>query len=366
MSLADIIAQKIKEHGPMSVAEYMSLALSEPYLGYYMRKDPLGAEGDFTTAPEISQIFGELIGAWIAQQWMHLGMPDAALIELGPGRGTLMADALRATKHIAGFHSSLTVHLVETSPALKHKQWNALAKTHPHIEWHETIDALPDDKPWLLIANEFFDALPIRQFVSSTPSSHTREGLGGGYGERMVAINNAHELYFIVELQKALPPSLPSPSRGEGIIEICQPALDITRTIATHIATKGGAAMIADYGYIGGTGGDTLQAVKNHKYHNVLKDAGEADLTAHVDFSALTEVAQHAGATVYGAHPQGRVLGRLGAIPRATRLCEGLTQEGQATIMSGLKRLLTPDEMGELFKMMCIVPKQHPLPEGFE
>ncbi|MFO0388258.1 MAG: class I SAM-dependent methyltransferase [Alphaproteobacteria bacterium] len=358
MSLADIIAQKIKEHGPMSVAEYMSLALSEPYLGYYMRKDPLGAEGDFTTAPEISQIFGELIGAWIAQQWMHLGMPDAALIELGPGRGTLMADALRATKHIAGFHSSLTVHLVETSPALKHKQWNALAKTHPHIEWHETINALPDDKPWLLIANEFFDALPIRQFMHKDNMWH----------ERMVDVDNSEFIFSVMPAEADIQKKLDSGfRRNDGeIIELCEPALEILRVIGEHIATKGGAAMIADYGYIGGTNGDTLQAVKNHKYHNVLKDAGEADLTAHVDFSALMEVAQHAGATVYGPYPQGRVLGKLGAIPRATRLCEGLTQEGQATIMSGLKRLLAPDEMGELFKMMCIMPKHHPTPEGFE
>ncbi len=358
MSLADIIAQRIRKHGPISVAQYMEMALAEPHLGYYMRKDPLGAEGDFTTAPEISQIFGELMGAWIAQQWMHLKMPEAAFIELGPGRGTLMNDALRATKHIAGFHSSITVHLVETSPALKHKQWNALANKHPHIEWHESIDALPNDKPWLIIANEFFDALPIRQFIHKDLQWH----------ERMVDVKNSECIFSVMPaktgIQKKLDASL---RQNDGnIIEICEPALGITRIIASHIASKGGAALIADYGYTGGTNGDTLQAVKNHKYHPPLKDAGEADLTAHVDFSALAETTQQSGAAVYGPYPQGRVLGKLGAIPRATRLCEGLSQEGQAAIMSGLKRLLAPDEMGELFKMMCIVPKQHPQPEGFE
>ncbi len=365
MSLADIIAQKIKQHGPMNVAEYMSLALSDPHLGYYMRKDPLGAEGDFTTAPEISQIFGELLGAWIAQQWMHLKMPEAALIEFGPGRGTLMNDALRATKHIAGFHSSVTLHLVETSPVLKHKQWNTLAKAHPHIEWHETIDALPDDKPWLVIANEFFDALPIRQFIYRDKAWHER-AIKMTDGEFSFTDADAWNWKDDPEYKTWLDSLFPVAPAKDSIIEYCKPALDIMHRIAAHIAKKGGAMIIADYGYAGGTNGDTLQAVKNHKYHPPLKDAGEADLTAHVDFSALANAATNAGAVVYGPFQQGRVLGRLGAIPRATRLCEGLTQEGQASIMSGLKRLLTPDEMGELFKMMCVVPSDHPLPEGFE
>ncbi len=353
MSLDTLIKKRIEKSGPMSVADYMALVLSHPEHGYYMRKDPLGAAGDFTTSPEISQIFGELIGLWLAEQWRAMGKPKAALVELGPGRGTLMADILRATRMISRFHESVSVHLVETSGVLKQAQWNALAGKHPDLNWHTDIDELPE-KPFLLVANEFFDALPISQFVCEN----------GEWKERMVGIEDG-KLCFVYEAAKP-PAALASVSAKAGTIyEYSEAAENIIHSIAGHVVAHGGSALVVDYGYAGGTRGDTLQALKAHSYHEVLITPGEADLTAHVDFDRLKAIAQKAGAAVYGPRPQGAFLGSLGAIARAVRLCENTPDNQQAEIMAGLTRLVSPEAMGELFKVLAITTPDRPAPEGF-
>jgi NADH dehydrogenase [ubiquinone] 1 alpha subcomplex assembly factor 7 len=333
--LTELVIQRIREQGPMNVAQLMEIALADPEHGYYMQRDPLGARGDFITAPEISQVFGEIIGAWLAAQWKKLGSPTAALVELGPGRGTLMADMLRATKHIKGFHESVSIHLVETSPTLKQKQWATLAGKHPRVEWHESVDTLPAE-PLLLVANEFFDALPIRQFV--------------GQEERMVALDADGALHF-------------TPA-GEVTAESCESAITIMKQLAQHLIAHPGVALIIDYGYAGGSSADTLQAMKEHGYHPVLEALGEADITAHVDLDALKNTAQAGGLTAHGPTPQGAFLMRLGAGVRTTNLCAKANADQQQHLMSGLRRLADPAEMGELFKVLCIAPAGL-TPEGF-
>ena len=357
MKLESLIKQRIRKHGPISIADYMAIALSHPEHGYYMRRDPLGASGDFITAPEISQVFGEIIGAWVVAQWKKLGSPKCALTELGPGRGTLMNDMLRATKNVPGFHDAISIHLVETSPALKQKQWQTLANKHARIEWHNDISTLPQE-PLLLVANEFFDALPIKQFLS-IPSPLRGEGKGEGQAERMVTLDERGELCFT--------PTLPSPSNGEGykLIETCEPAITITKQLAAHIQKHNGIALFIDYGYTEGSNGDTLQAIQNHAFHDVLKTPGEADLTAHVDFLTLANAARMEGLAAYGAVPQGGWLMRLGAGQRTTNLCANAGPEQQQALMSGLKRLADPAEMGELFKVLALAPAHLPKPEGF-
>ncbi|MDX1974791.1 MAG: SAM-dependent methyltransferase [Rickettsiales bacterium] len=336
MSLLEIIKKTIQKKGPLNVADYMALALSHPEHGYYMKKDPLGREGDFTTAPEVSQIFGELIGLWLTEQWRIAGHPEMALVELGPGRGTLMNDILRASKMVQGFHDAIKVHLVETSPTLKQKQWKNLAGKHACLEWHDSIASLPA-KPLLLVANEFFDALPIRQFA--------------GDSERMITVSEQGTLEFSVP--------------DEYITaERCESATAIMATIAQHIETHGGVALIIDYGYEHGSG-DSLQAIKQHSTHNPLETPGEADLTAHVDFGALRKAALAYQVDVHGPRAQGAFLGQLGAIERAMQLCSHANETHQSQIMSGLTRLVSPEAMGELFRVMTIVPRNYPVPEGF-
>ncbi|MDX2074117.1 MAG: SAM-dependent methyltransferase [Alphaproteobacteria bacterium] len=336
MTLESLLKERIREHGPISIADYMAMCLTHPEYGYYMRRDPLGVAGDFTTAPEISQIFGELLGLWLAAQWQKQGRPEAALVEFGPGRGTLMADMLRATRKVAGFHDALSVHLVEASPVLKQKQWAALAGKHPHISWQEDIAALPD-VPVFAVANEFFDALPIRQFM--------------GNEERKVEVDGQGELQFT-------PP-------GEAIVEKSPASLAMMRNVASRIAGHGGAFLVVDYGYTGGSRGDTLQAVRQHHYHPVLADPGEADLTAHVDFDALMEVAQSAGATTFGALPQGKFLLQIGASQRLMNLCAAASEPQQKELMNGFERLISHEQMGELFKVLAVLPSGGGRPEGF-
>ncbi len=315
----------LRDKATLSVAEYMELALSHPEYGYYMTRDPLGAAGDFTTSPEISQIFGELCGARIADQWQRAPSPEALLLELGPGRGTLMNDALRATKHIPGFHAAINVSLCEISPVLTGIQRATLANTHPRIQWRKQLLPLPP-QPLFFIANEFFDALPIRQFI--------------GTQERMVHHDNG-TLWFV-------------PETGD-IRETCEPGMHIMTALATHIAQHGGAGLVIDYGYTGGSRGDTLQAMRNHAYANPLHEPGQADLTAHVDFDALMEVAHHCGTQV-SLCTQEQFLRQCGAELRAGALCRNATEAQAATIRSALERLMSPAQMGELFNVMMVTP----------
>jgi len=343
-SLDSIIKKRILRSGQINVAEYMELALTHPKYGYYMRKDPLGYKGDFITAPEISQIFGELIGAWMAAQWIAMGKPKTILAELGPGRGTLMVDALRGSKHIPGFHEAISVHLIEASPALKQKQWNALAGKHPDIQWHSSFEEIPPG-PLLLVANEFFDALPVRQYVH----------LADGWHERFVIVGVDGELHFAI------------PAAAGRMVERGEVGKEWAAVIARRMMEFGGAALIIDYGYNGPpkNSQETLQAMRDHKFHDVLKDPGTADITAHVDFHAIREVAAIEGAAGYGPVTQGAFLQALGAKARLEKLCKKATEEQKSAMISGLERLLSQDAMGDLFKVICLTHPKHPKPEGF-
>ncbi len=375
MNLEELIKKRIRTSGAITIADYMSLALTHPEYGYYMQRDPLGKDGDFITSPEISQVFGEIIGVWLAHNWQLLGSPEeVALVELGAGRGTLMADILRATKNISGFHNSISVHLVEVSPTLKQKQWKTLAGKHERIEWHDSIDTLPQ-LPLLLVANEFFDALPIRQFIKHND----------GWHERMIDIVGG-ELTFTATKSSVIPPISFMPTESilagldeilgdtinyknddgkKNIIETCEPAIMVIRQISEHIAANKGAALIIDYGYTQGSNGNTLQAIKYHSYHPVLNNIGSADLTAHVDFLALSQAAQSENVNIHGMVPQGAFLMRLGAGERTTSLCKISNHEQQQSLISGLARLADPTEMGELFKVMAITSKQITQADGF-
>lgn len=295
---------------------------------YYGTRDPFGSRGDFTTAPEISQIFGELIGAWLADCWLRLGSPKAVLCEMGPGRGTLMKDILRATKHVPHFHASLRVRMIETSPVLQAIQKKTLSGAHSDIEWKSAFEDMPS-LPLLLVANEFFDALPIHQFLN-------------GDVERTIGMKDGN-LHWIQE--------------GEVKLENSPASLAIMKQLAAHISIHKGTALIIDYGYENqpgyetSEGADTLQALKDHAYADPLKVPGEADLTAHVDFGALKEAAQ--GLSTH-LTTQGDFLRRLGAELRATALCRNAPQEQQKTILSGLERLMSSEQMGTIFKVLAV------------
>ena len=352
MTLEKHIKESIFENGPMSIADYMVLALTQPEYGYYMRKDPFGVQGDFTTAPEISQIFGELVGAWLVTQWVMMGKPNAALAEIGPGRGTLMADILRATSKVKGFHDAISVHLMELSPTLRQKQWTTLAGKHPDITWHMGFAEIPA-KPLLLVANEFFDALPIRQYMHEAD----------GWKERKIGLDKQGALEFVLE-PAAPPEGLEHEPISENIYEYSDAARAMAFVMANRISIHGGSALIIDYGYAHGNG-DTLQAVRNHRHHEVLEEPGTADLTAHVDFETITHAAAIGGCTVYGPVGQGFFLNRLGALERCAVLCEKATEKQKEALTSGITRLTAAEQMGTLFKVLCITHPTLPKPEGF-
>ncbi|WP_454684512.1 class I SAM-dependent methyltransferase [Ancylobacter moscoviensis] len=351
--LAEAIARRIAEGGPMTVADYMEQCLFHPTLGYYTTHEPFGAAGDFITAPEISQMFGELLGLWAADTWMRLGTPASfVLAELGPGRGTMMADALRAARVVPGFLQAARVVLVEASPRLRDKQAEKL--NGQSAEWVGSVEELPAG-PLILLANEFFDALPIRQFV------RTPEGIA----ERMVGLGEDGALVF------GLRPGARLDARAEArlraappgaLLEICSAGLAIAEKLGARLATTGGAALFIDYGHRGerepaGGFGDTLQALRAHAYDDVLAHPGEADLTAHVDFAALARAATAAGARAFGPIGQGTLLERLGLDARAERLKRGADASTRATIDAARTRLAGTGaaEMGTLFKALALV-----------
>jgi len=348
--LHGIIARRIRAEGPISVAEYMALCLSHPEHGYYITRDPLGRGGDFTTAPEISQMFGEMLGLWLAQAWMDRGSPASfVLAELGPGRGTLMADALRAASRVPGFVEAADLWLVETSPALRRKQWEALGAHQPR--WADDVDGLPEG-PLYLLANEFFDALPVRQFTVE----------GGVLRERMVGLEGE-------ALTFGLSPPLSSgemPDRAEegAIYESCPQGRAIAAQIGERLAAQGGVALAVDYGHATPrASGDTVQAVRGHAYTGVLADPGEADLTAHVDFLALSKSAERGGATAWGVRGQGALLDWLGIRVRAAILAKKQPDRADE-IQTALDRLTDPGAMGTLFKALALSGDDIP-PPGF-
>jgi SAM-dependent MidA family methyltransferase len=343
------LAARIRALGPLTVAEFMAEALMHPAFGYYATRDPFGVTGDFITAPEISQMFGELLGLCLAQAWLDQGSPSGVvLVELGPGRGTLMADILRATARVPGFHAALSVHLVETSPKLRAIQ----ATRVPGATWHHDISTLPEGPLWL-VANEFLDALPIRQFVRTGPA----------WRERIIGLVDA-------QLAFGLAPPLPvepledrlSDTKDGDMVEFCPALAPMVGEVGRRVAAHGGAAVFLDYGGWR-SAGDTLQAVKGHAYCDPLDAPGEADLTAHVDFEAIARAAAPARATAMTT--QGDLLRALGIEARAAVLSRNLTGEALESHVAALHRLTDPAQMGHLFKAMGLYPPGAPPPPGF-
>lgn len=352
MSLADDLAARIAASGPITVADFMAQALLHPTHGYYSTRDPFGSAGDFITAPEISQMFGEVIGLCLAQSWLDQGAPDPfVLAELGPGRGTLMADILRATKGVAGFHAAAHIALVEASPILQEKQRETLGDYE--VTWVDTIDALPDGPLWL-VANEFFDALPIRQFQRD----------GAGWRERCVGLNGSALSVGLspVGPQPALDHRLEDTKDGD-LVELCAAATAIVSRIGARIADQGGAALLIDYGDWRSLG-DTLQALRNHASVDPFDAPGTADLTAHVDFEALARAAAPARYT--RLTPQGIFLERLGITDRARALAAQMQPEPLKAHIAAHQRLTHPEEMGNLFKVLGLYPANATPPPGLE
>jgi NADH dehydrogenase [ubiquinone] 1 alpha subcomplex assembly factor 7 len=345
--------------GPMPISEYMRTCLGHPKYGYYVTRDPLGPLGDFTTAPEVSQMFGELLGAWAAAVWRQMGSPaHINLVELGPGRGTLMADALRAAKALPAFRAALAAHLVETSDVLAARQRETLASAGVPVTWHRDMREIPEG-PAIVLANEFFDALPIHHAVRGEQ----------GWHERVVALGKDDRLAFAVnpvplpDFEKALPDAVRHAPIG-AIYEWRSAAY--VAEIIRHLKKHGGAALVIDYGYAETQVGETLQAVRAHQYADPLTDPGEADLTAHVDFAAIARTGRAAGVNVSGPLTQDEFLRRLGIAQRTTRLKATATPQQAADIDSALARLTAPDQMGELFKVLALADRKLGVLPGFD
>lgn len=355
-ALGDRLRRDIRRTGPITLAHYMTLALGDRRDGYYAgagRGDPLGRAGDFVTAPEISQMFGELIGAWCADIWQRLGAPDPVLlVELGPGRGTLMADLLRAVARVPGFRAAARIHLVEISPALRRAQQAALGAARP--AWHESLATVPEG-PLLLVANEMFDALPVHQFVATA----------GGWRERLVGLDDDGGL----ALRQAPGPTpaaralatLGRPPRPGAVAEVSLAALALAGEIGRRVADGPGAALIVDYA---GGGGATLHGVRRHRRHPPLDLPGAADLSARVDFPALARAAREAGAAVWGPVSQGAFLEALGIGVRAARLKRS-APGAAAAVDAARARLTAPEAMGTLFQALALGAPGAAAPAGF-
>ena len=340
--LPERLARAIALAGPIPVSQFMAAANAH----YYATRDPLGAAGDFTTAPEISQMFGELVGLWCADLWDRAGRPDCHWVELGPGRGTLAADARRAMAK-AGF--TAPVHFVETSPLLRARQ----AERIPDATWHDAVDTLPADAPLLVVANEFFDALPIRQLVRGADA----------WRERLVA---CQDTLFLPIAGKPVPDAvIPAPLRDAApgaVLEACPAAVGIVRTLAGRIAANGGALLAIDYGHEGPLVGETLQAVRGHRFANPFDAPGEHDLSAHVDFTTLAAAGQAAGAVAWGPVEQGEWLVKLGIDTRAAALARAAPDQAEA-IVAARRRLV--GDMGALFKALALTSTTWPVPAAF-
>jgi SAM-dependent MidA family methyltransferase len=354
------IRARIARDGPMTVAEFMALCLYDPEHGYYNQRLPFGAAGDFVTAPEISQMFGEMVAVWAVEAWLAMGTPNpVALIECGPGRGTMMADILRATRLHAAFRKALRVHLVETSPGLQKRQRETLGGVADlTLNWHAGLDEVPA-VPSIIVANEFFDALPIRQ----------AERRPAGWHERMVTVDIGGALTVTLapdvlsDPELLLPPAVTAPVGG-----IFERRPRDTATAIARRAAAGGAALIIDYGHVKSSTGDTFQAVRSHRYADPLASPGLADLTAHVDFEALGRAAQETGARVHGPVEQGTWLKRMGIEVRAAMLQANASDTKSVDFAGDLRRLTGtgPGQMGALFKVIAFSgPEIRQLP-GFE
>lgn len=357
-ALGQRIAGLITGQGPISIADFMALSLHDPEYGAYASRDPIGAGGDYVTSPEVSQTFGEMCGLWVIQTWHNLGRPARPLlVELGPGRGTLMRDVLRTINSaMRKFLEDCEVVLVEASPVLKSEQEKVLANAPVKVNWIPTLDALETDRPVFVLANEFFDCMPIRQYVKTVE----------GWAEKMIVVrdgNLALGLKRVHEPEKVLPPAA-ADAPEDGVLETSPAAVAIIDDLARMIAQNNGAALIFDYGYDAPTYKETLQALKRHKYADALSAPGDSDLSAHVDFAALIAAARQAGAIASGPVEQGDFLADLGIEVRAQRLVMANPQKAK-DIVAGVTRLIDPKEMGALFKVIALTKPDAPLPPGF-
>ncbi len=355
-ALGDEIRAMIAGDGPMTVERYMELALAHPDLGYYMNRDPFGAQGDFTTAPEISQMYGELLGLWAAEVWTSIGRPrPIRLIELGPGRGTLLSDALRAARIVPDFRAALDVTLIETSPTLANIQYEALLTSGAPIAWCASLAEAPEG-PSIILANEFLDALPVRQFVRSGGQWRERTVRLGEAGQLAFGLSSEPELYIDVEADEG------------AVLEVNAVGHRFMFELGARLVKQGGAALFVDYGH-GATGfGDTLQALRAHRYVDPLAAPGDCDLTAHVDFAAMARSASATGAAVYGPIDQGDFLRSLGVDVRARALAERAPPERADEFVQARRRLVGKGEgeMGALFKAMVVANRSVPTPPGFQ
>ena len=346
--LAARLRARIAREGRISVAAYMDACVADLDAGYYATRHPIGAQGDFITAPEISQIFGELLGLWAVAVWQSMGAPKPVTVaELGPGRGTLMADARRAWRSVPQFLEAVTVALIETSPSLRDVQQEALRGSLAPVQWFDRVEDMPQG-PLIVIANEFLDALPVRQLM--------RRGVH--WHERCVAVDR-HDAFIFTEgnaLQaEELPEAALALDAPDGAILEIRPGVErVMSALAARTSEAPLAALFIDYGHDETGFGDTLQAVRNHAYADPLAASGEADLTAHVDFAALKRSAKAHGLDVYGPMPQGAFLLKLGLEARRDRLLAGATPAQQDSILSGAARLTDPRQMGALFKALVL------------
>jgi SAM-dependent MidA family methyltransferase len=349
MPLEVEIRRRIESAGSLPVAQYMALCLTHPEHGYYSKSLPIGAGGDFVTAPEISQMFGELIGLWAAAAWRAMGSPEnVRLVELGPGRGTMILDALRAAKAMPAFRAALVLHMVEVSPALERLQRQALIATDVPVSWHGSLEDVPDG-PLIILANEFIDALPIHQAVMCAD----------GWHERVIKVDDNGNLHFSID-RDPIPlfdEFLPGEMHEARIGEIFEWRADkVALEIGRRVAKSDGVALIIDYGHTRSAIGDTLQAVSGHDFADPLLAPGLVDLTAHVDFQALAEAAEGMGARVHGPITQAKFLRRLGIAQRAAALKAGAPPDYASTIDAALERLTNEDRtgMGRLIKVIAL------------
>lgn len=347
---------RIREAGPLSVEDYMLACLGDDEAGYYRSGDPLGRDGDFVTAPEVSQIFGELIGLWCVEMWRTMGAPDPfLLVELGPGRGTAIADMLRAAIVVPDFLAAARVHLVESNGTLRQMQATRLEQYTPHMAWSGELADVPQG-PMILFANEFLDVLPIRQMVFRDGRWRERcVGLGAGGG---LAWTDRPAVM-------PMPETGPADERDGAIVEFCPGVSALVEELRRRNAAHPVVALFVDYGYCGPGTGDTLQSVRSHQFHDPLQRPGEADLTAHVDFAALASAARSRGMAAWGPMTQSAFLRQLGLVERVRRLAAGADAATVRDIVSGAERLVSPNEMGVLFKVMALTHADIPRPLPF-
>lgn len=340
-NLRDVIKAHLHHQGPMDLETFWTLCLAHPKYGYYITRDPLGAGGDFTTAPEISQLFGEMIGVFVADFWLRIGSPEKFyLTECGPGRGSLMADLLRATAHVNDFHQAAHIHLIETSLALREKQKEKLSAYS--VTWHNDVSGVPSDAPVIILGNEFLDALPIRQAVFQD----------GVWRERRIGLEGDTLVFGLGGAVAG--EDMPDGTEGD-IFEFSPVRRAVWSNICDRVKAQGGAALMVDYGHLHTAVGDTFQAVKCHAFADVLTEPGEADLTSHVDFGELAKIAAAKDLSVFGPLEQGDFLRQMGIEVRAKMLAQKSLPDRAEEILAGLRRLTDSDQMGCLFKVIGAV-----------